>query len=202
MTGQTYSPGSWIGLVSGGAAVLLEPGADDDLVQQLWQALESGATLESLLGTVVSGCGANLSAMPQFAIVSTADGIHAVLRGDVVVSADSDGQELSGHGVSSWTEGRLASDSVDLAARIRRNRSAVQPGPWLPLRAGAVQLGTLRLGAVRRRGAVPRHPPPLYRLPPTARLRRRPRCRSTGAADLRRRTGAPLPGLACPKIWT
>lgn len=148
MTGQTYSPGSWIGLVSGGTAVLLEPGSDDDLVQQLWQALESGATLESLLGTVVSGCGANLSAMPQFGIVSTADGIHAVLRGDVVVSADSDGQELSGHGVSSWTEGRLASDSATIALGSGGTDSAVQPGPWLPLRAGAVQLGTLRLGAV------------------------------------------------------
>ncbi|MEV7648921.1 FHA domain-containing protein [Arthrobacter sp. NPDC089319] len=148
MTGQTYSPGSWIGLVSGGTAVLLEPGAADDLVQQLWQALESGATLESLLGTVVTGCGANLSAMPQFGIVSTTDGIHAVLRGDVVVSADSDGRELSGHGVSSWTEGRLASDSVRVAAGSGGPGSADQQGPWLPLRAGAVQLGTLRLGAV------------------------------------------------------
>ncbi|MGM0929728.1 MAG: FHA domain-containing protein [Actinomycetota bacterium] len=148
MTGQIYSPGSWIGLVSGGTAVLLQPGAADDLVQQLWRALESGATLESLLGTVVSGCGANLSAMPQFGIVSTADGIHAVLRGDVVVSADSDGQELSGRGVSSWTEGRLASDGVTIAAGTGGTNMTEAPGPWLPLRAGAVQLGILRLGAV------------------------------------------------------
>ncbi|MET1155980.1 FHA domain-containing protein [Arthrobacter sp.] len=151
MTGQIYRPGNWIGLVSGGTAVLLEPGAADDLVQQLWQALESGATLESLLGTVVSGCGANLSAMPQFGIVSTAGGIHAVLRGDVVVSADADGQALSGRGVSSWTEGRLASGSVTIAAGSGRSAgtdTVDQPAPWLPLRAGAVQLGILRLGAV------------------------------------------------------
>ena len=148
MTGQTYSPGSWIGLVSGGTAVLLEPGAADDLVQQLWQALESGATLESLLGTVVSGCGANLSAMPQFGIVSTAGGTHAVLRGDVVVSADADGQELSGRGVSSWTEGRLTTDRVTIVAGSGGTDTAGRPGPWLPLRAGAVRLGILRLGEV------------------------------------------------------
>jgi hypothetical protein len=148
VTDQIYRPGSWIGLVSGGTAVLLEPGAADDLVQRLWQALESGASLESLLGTLVSGCGANLSAMPQFGIVTSADGIHAVLRGDVVVSMDSDGQELSGRGVSSWTEGRLASDSVSIAAGSGGNGAADQPGPWLPLRAGAVRLGILRLGAV------------------------------------------------------
>src|SRR6185312_6461889 len=148
VTGQTYSPGSWIGLVSGGTAVLLEPGAADDLVQQLWHALESGATLESLLGTVVSGCGGNLSAMPQFGIVSTAGGTHVVLRGDVVVSADADGQELSGRGVSSWTEGRLATGRVTIAAGSGGSGTADQPGPWLPLRAGAVLLGILRLGEV------------------------------------------------------
>ena len=146
MTGQTYSPGSWIGLVSGGTAVLLEPGAADDLVQQLWHALESGATLESLLGTVVSGCGANLSAMPQFGIVSTAGGTHAVLRGDVVVSADADGQELSGRGVSSWTEGRSATGRVTIAAGSGGSGTADQPGPWLPLRAGAVRLGNPSAG--------------------------------------------------------
>ncbi|TJY72301.1 FHA domain-containing protein [Arthrobacter sp. CAU 1506] len=148
MTGLTYSPGAWIGLVSGGTAVLLEPGAADDLVQQLWRELESGSTLESLLGTIVSCCGANLSAMPQFGIISSTGGIHAVLRGDVVVSADSDGQELSGRGVSSWTEGRLASDKVTIAAGSGASGTAAQPGPWLPLRAGAVQLGILRLGRV------------------------------------------------------
>jgi hypothetical protein len=189
VTGQIYSPGSWIGLVSGGTAVLLEPGADDDLVQQLWQALESGATLESLLGTVVSGCGANLSAMPQFGIVSTTDGIHAVLRGDVVVSADADGQELSGRGVSSWTEGRLASDSATIAAGSGGADTADQPRPWLPLRAGAVQLGILRLGAVP--AAVPTAEGPAVSAAPTTGVGAAAvRARQTEAAEPARRTEA------------
>ena len=166
-------------------------------MQQLWQALESGATLESLLGTVVSGCGANLSAMPQFGIVSTAGGIHAVLRGDVVVSADADGQELSGHGVSSWTEGRLASDRVTIvagsggterqASRDRGCRCAPAPCSWESFGWARLPPGRRRLqgtGCFCRPGC------------------RRPRCRSTGAAD---RYAPPAPAFAgsgCPRIWT
>jgi len=145
MAAITYCPGPWLGLVRGGAIVLLEQSTREDVVMAVWDVLGTQPAPESVLGSVVSGYGMDLASIPQFAIVSFQDKLHAILRGDVVLNSDGVGTsaELSGEGVTTWTERLLpAQELFDLVINDGRDGE----GRWLPLAEGIVQLGGIRVG--------------------------------------------------------
>jgi hypothetical protein len=145
MAAITYCPGPWLGLVRGGTIVLLEQSAREDVVMAVWDVLGTQPAPESVLGSVVSGYGMDLASIPQFAIVSFQDKLHAILRGDVILNSDGVGTstELSGAGVTTWTERLLpAQELFDLVINDGRDGG----GRWLPLAEGIVQLGGIRVG--------------------------------------------------------
>ncbi|NMR30335.1 FHA domain-containing protein [Crystallibacter degradans] len=145
MAAITYCPGPWLGLVRGGTIVLLEQSTREDVVMAVWEVLGAQPAPESVLGAVVSGYGMDLASIPQFAIVSFQDKLHAILRGDVVLNSDGVGTsaELSGEGVTTWTERLLpAQELFDLVINDGRDGE----GRWLPLAEGIVQLGGIRVG--------------------------------------------------------
>ncbi|AUI52084.1 FHA domain-containing protein [Arthrobacter crystallopoietes] len=153
MAAITYCPGPWLGLVRGGTIVLLEQSAREDVVMAVWDVLGTQPAPESVLGSVVSGYGMDLASIPQFAIVSFRDKLHAILRGDVVLNSDGVGTsaELSGAGVTTWTERLLpAQELFDLVINDGRDGE----GRWLPLAEGIVQLGGIRVGVDTTVGAV------------------------------------------------
>ena len=145
MPAISYRPGPWLGLVRGGTIVLLDSGTREDVVHDLWAVLAGRPTLQSVLGAVVSGYGTDLAALPEFAIISFDGKMHTILRGDVVVNTDgSDGAaELSGQGVTTWTERLLPEqDAFDVVINAGKEGAC----RWLPLAEGVVQLGGIRVG--------------------------------------------------------
>ncbi|GLB68645.1 FHA domain-containing protein [Arthrobacter mangrovi] len=145
MPAISYRPGSWLGLVRGGTIVLLDSGTREDVVHDLWAVLASRPTLQSVLGAVVSGYGTDLAALPEFAIISYDGRMHAILRGDVVVNTDcpEGAAELSGQGVTTWTE-RLLPEQEAFDVVINAGKEGACR--WLPLAEGVVQLGGIRVG--------------------------------------------------------
>jgi hypothetical protein len=145
MAAISYRPGPWLGLVRGGTMVLLDGGTREDVVHDLWAVLADRPTLQSVLGAVVGGYGSDLAALPEFAIISFDGTMHTILRGDVVVNTDgSDGAaELSGQGVTTWTE-RLLPEQEAFDVVINAGKEGACR--WLPLAEGVVQLGGIRVG--------------------------------------------------------
>lgn len=145
MPAISYRPGPWLGLVRGGTIVLLDGGTREDVVHDLWAVLADRPTLQSVLGAVVSGYGTDLAALPEFAIISFDGKMHTILRGDVVVNTDgSEGAaELSGQGVTTWTE-RLLPEQEAFDVVINAGKEGACR--WLPLAEGVVQLGGIRVG--------------------------------------------------------
>lgn len=145
MPAISYRPGPWLGLVRGGIMVLLDSGTREDVVHDLWAVLAGRPTLQSVLGAVVSGYGTDLAALPEFAIISFDGRMHAILRGDVVVNTDGreGAAELSGQGVTTWTE-RLLPEQEAFDVVINAGKEGACR--WLPLAEGVVQLGGIRVG--------------------------------------------------------
>lgn len=145
MPAISYRPGPWLGLVRGGTIVLLDSGTKEDVVHDLWAVLAGRPTLQSVLGAVVSGYGTDLAALPEFAIISYDGRMHAILRGDVVVNTDGreGAAELSGQGVTTWTE-RLLPEQEAFDVVINAGKEGACR--WLPLAEGVVQLGGIRVG--------------------------------------------------------
>ncbi|WP_336711542.1 FHA domain-containing protein [Arthrobacter sp. USHLN218] len=145
MPAISYRPGPWLGLVRGGTIVLLDGGTREDVAHDLWAVLAGRPTLQSVLGAVVSGYGTDLAALPEFAIISFDGKMHTILRGDVVVNTDgSEGAaELSGQGVTTWTERLLPEqEAFDVVINAGKDGAC----RWLPLAEGVVQLGGIRVG--------------------------------------------------------
>ncbi|EMY34334.1 FHA domain-containing protein [Arthrobacter crystallopoietes BAB-32] len=145
MAAVSYRPGPWLGLVRGGTIVLLDSGARDEVVHELWDVLAGQPTLQSVLGAVINAYGSDLSALPEFAIVSFSGQLHTILRGDVVVNADGNAgaAELSGKGVTTWAE-RLLPEQELFDVVINEGKEG--QCRWLPLSEGVVQLGGIRVG--------------------------------------------------------
>jgi hypothetical protein len=145
MPAISYRPGPWLGLVRGGTIVLLDSGTREEIVHDIWAVLAGRPTLQSVLGAVVSGYGSDLAALPEFAIISFDGKMHTILRGEVVVNTGGSGgaAELSGEGVTTWTERLLPEqDAFDVVINAGKEGAC----RWLPLAEGVVQLGGIRVG--------------------------------------------------------
>ncbi|WP_458113736.1 hypothetical protein M1D88_06435 [Arthrobacter sp. R1-13] len=143
MVSSSYSPGSWIGVVRSGTAVLLRPEADPALVHSLWGLLGNSAEVHEVLHAVTSASGGSLAQIPSFGIVDFKHSLRVFLRGDIELTAHlAEGPvELNGRDVTTWTERHLA-DPQWYTVTVPAGSAG---GAELPLADGVVLLQGLRM---------------------------------------------------------
>lgn len=158
MVTSSYSPGSWIGIVRSGTAVLLRPEADPALVHSLWMLLGTAPQAHEVLHAVTSASGGSLAEIPWFGIVDFKQSLRVFLRGDIELTAVLAGGpvELNGRDVTTWTERHLADPQWYTV-----NVPGGSAGAELPLADGVVLMQGLRMDA----GAVPEARVPLALVP-------------------------------------
>jgi hypothetical protein len=169
MVSSSYRPGSWIGVVRSGMAVLLRPEADQALVQSLWGLLGTTPQVHEVLLAVTSASGGSLAQMPWFGIVDFKESLRVFLRGDIEFTAQLSGGliELNGRDVTTWTERHLADPqwyTVTIPGGTAAGAGLPLPEltlPELPLAEGVVLMQGLRMD----KGSVPEVQLPLTRVP-------------------------------------
>ena len=142
MTAANYVPGTWLGLVRSGTAVILGPDTPAPLVSTVWNLLGDGPEVHDVLHAVTSGFGVPLSRTPWFGIVGFRESLRVFLRGDLDLTVQLPGGpvELDGRNVTTWTERWLDAPEW-FSLTVPGQSSALE----LPVREGAVLLKTLRV---------------------------------------------------------
>ena len=159
MVSTSYSPGSWIGVVRSGTAVLLRPESDPALVRSLWGLLGTSPEVHEVLHAVTSASGGSLAQIPWFGIVDFKQSLRVFLRGDIELTAHlTEGAvELNGRDVTTWTERHLA-DPQWYTVKVPDSSAG---GAELPLADGVVLIQGLRM----ERESVPERLVPLAGVP-------------------------------------
>lgn len=142
MTEANYVPGSWLGMVRSGTAVILGPDTPAPLVNTVWRLLGDGPEVHDVLHAVTSGFGVPLSRAPWFGIVGFRESLRVFLRGDLDLTVQLPGGpvELDGRNVTTWTERWLDAPEW-FSLTVPGQSSALE----LPVTEGAVLLKTLRV---------------------------------------------------------
>ncbi|UZX02438.1 hypothetical protein F8G81_07255 [Arthrobacter sp. CDRTa11] len=109
MAAGSYAPGTWLGIVRSGTAVILGPDTQPALVQSVWELLADGPEAHEVLYAVTSSFGVSLSQIPSFGIVDLQNSLHVFLRGELDLTAQLPGGpiEVSGRDVTTWNERRF-----------------------------------------------------------------------------------------------
>lgn len=148
MTAANYAPGTWIGLVRSGTAVLLGPEAPPELVRTLWTLLQDRPEVHDVLHAVTGGLGVPLSSCPSFGIIGFRESLRVFLRGDLDlrVQQQSGTVELDGRNVTTWTERWLDSPEWFSLTVPGAPGKPGEPGTLeLPVAEGVVLLRSLHV---------------------------------------------------------
>lgn len=148
----SYGPGTWLGILRGRTAVLLESDTSPELVQTLWELLAGNPQVHEVLHAVTTGFGGSLTDMPSFGIIDFRDSLRVFLRGDLDLEIDGSGDlnaqegrtgpvELNGRNVSTWAERWLAEPGG-----FRLSTPGAPDASW-PIVEGVVLMGTLSVTA-------------------------------------------------------
>ena len=145
-----WTEGSWTGVVTPRAVMILPPSVPQDLTERLWRLLRSEeASLTRALDELVMGMGGRLGAIPDFVLAVSApeDVFHVALRGAPQMEVD--GKALDASAVTTWFETTVtAPNSVivsapDGAGQVRRPAvDAVVSTGHLVLRGSEKSSGT------------------------------------------------------------
>ena len=145
-----WTEGSWTGVVTPRAVMILPPSVPQDLTERLWRLLRSEeASLTRALDELVMGMGGRLGAIPDFVLAVSApeDVCHVALRGAPQMEVD--GKALDASAVTTWFETTVtAPNSVivsapDGAGQVRRPAvDAVVSTGHLVLRGSEKSSGT------------------------------------------------------------
>ena len=145
-----WTEGSWTGVVTPRAVMILPPSVPQDLTERLWRLLRSEeASLTRALDELVMGMGGRLGAIPDFVLAVSApeDVFHVALRGAPQMEVD--GKALDASAVTTWFETTVtAPNSVivsapDGAGQVRRPAvDAVVSTGYLVLRGSEKSSGT------------------------------------------------------------
>ena len=145
-----WTEGSWTGVVTPRAVMILPPSVPQDLTERLWRLLRSEeASLTRTLDELVMGMGGRLGAIPDFVLAVSApeDVFHVALRGAPQMEVD--GKALDASAVTTWFETTVtAPNSVivsapDGAGQVRRPAvDAVVSTGHLVLRGSEKSSGT------------------------------------------------------------
>jgi FHA domain len=146
----SYTPGTCVVLAGPTAVVALDPGSDPDgdPVADLWSQLHAGVGVRDLVGQLAR---IDMGRLPRLAVLffetsnenpgEGAQGLRALLRGNVRVLSDTGQTIAHGEDVLTWQEVRLAG-----LERFELDLGGGQ-GESLPLVHGGVRAGRLRLVA-------------------------------------------------------
>ncbi|MBD1536578.1 FHA domain-containing protein [Arthrobacter sp. S13_S34] len=144
MTGTSYVPGTWLGIVRGSTAVILGPDSPPALAGAVWELLGTNPEVHEVLHAVTSSSGGSLAQIPSFGILEATGPLRVFLRGDLDLAVElPDGRvELDGRDVTTWNERRFA-----LPGSCRLAIPAAGPAGQqeLPLGEGVVLLQSLAL---------------------------------------------------------
>lgn len=139
--GIAYDEGAWHAVVTGASVALLAPEVPIDALRDMWRAMRDADGLAVVLETLVGAFGASMSSLPGFAVATfdeSGDRVRVVARGAVQVHVrthDERAEQVSGLGVTTWTERTFDAPSVLLLST-----TGVGDAP-LPLRDGVVAAG-------------------------------------------------------------
>lgn len=144
MASNSYTPGTWLGVVRSGTAVLLAPATPTALVDSLWELLGGEPEVHEVLHAVTSASSGSLAQVPWFGIVDFRDSLRVFLRGDIELTAQlaTGPVELNGSDVTTWTERRLSEPEWYRVSVPGDAAGAAE----LPLGEGVVLLQSLRVG--------------------------------------------------------
>ncbi len=137
-------PGSWLAIARTGRALVVRSDLASAEISRWWDQLDQPSPLQEALEQLVRD---GISSAPSFALLEwTADSVHTIVRGGVTVTVEgSDARAISGHGVSTWVEARVAGVTrVDIALDDTDAATAVS----LPLMSGAVWVSALAVAAL------------------------------------------------------
>ena len=184
MSAVRYLPGeSWLSVVRSGVVVFVPATTAPDLTDRLWNQLGTNPNLQAVLPIVAGGFGLGLESMPPFGVVSYADRLHVLLRGDVHLSVDTgDGGapvELSGQQVTTWMERivdgggsgfTLSGGSVGATGSVGAGgfSGAGKDAVTLPLESGIVRASVVSVGSFGSIESVELAPPPVAEPVPAA----------------------------------
>lgn len=164
MTTAEWAAGDDHGLVWEHGVALLAGSVPVEAAVQLWHDFRNGGDLSGFLQALTRDTGANVFALPDFAVALRTDGggWQVAARGALQV-INGEGDPISGQGISTWVE-RVVPASATMAV----NRADVPPSaPFRPLSAGVVQAAWIGSGAARpETQASPPRPEPVAVQPP------------------------------------
>ena len=145
-----WTEGSWTGVVTPRAVMILPPSVPQDLTERLWRLLRSEeASLTRALDELVMGMGGRLGAIPDFVLAVSApeDVFHVALRGAPQMEVD--GKALDASAVTTWFETTVTGpnsvivSAPDGAGQVRRPAvDAVVSTGHLVLRGSEKSSGT------------------------------------------------------------
>ncbi|HEU4668400.1 MAG TPA: FHA domain-containing protein [Arthrobacter sp.] len=145
MTGTSYVPGTWLGILRSRTAVLLGPDTPQATAGAVWELLGSKPAVHEVLHAITSSSGGSLTRIPPFGILDFSGPLRVFLRGGLDLAVElPDGQvELDGRDVTTWNERRFALPT----GTCRISIPGAGPGnqPELPLGEGVVLLQSLAL---------------------------------------------------------
>lgn len=146
MERTSYVPGSWLGVVRSGIAVLLGPGTLPALARAVWDLLADRPAVHEVLHAVTSSSGGSLASIPSFGILDFNGSLRVFLRGDLDLTVvEPDGAvELNGRDVTTWNERRFALPARCTLAIPGAGEAGL---PELPLAEGVILLQSLTLGS-------------------------------------------------------
>lgn len=152
----TYLPdptSSWLAAVRGGV-VLVAPASASAELTALWPRLGDDDPTSHVLDRLTAG---GLAATPPFALAvrDAAKGtVRVVVRGELTIRADD--EEVSGAGVSTWTERVLPSGAFEVTATSTSSSNAATPIPVVEAVVPALRVRSDEVEAVveERRAAA------------------------------------------------
>ncbi|MDQ0769956.1 hypothetical protein QF031_002705 [Pseudarthrobacter defluvii] len=157
MTGASYIPGRWLGIVRSQTAVLLGPEAPAELAGALWELLAGRPEPHEVLAAVTSSSGGSLTRIPSFGILDFNGSLRVFLRGDIDLRVEQPGGavDLDGRDVTTWNERkfavpgtcRLGIEDGSIGSTDAAGGTGGAAAPELPLGEGVVLLSSLTFGA-------------------------------------------------------
>lgn len=153
MTGTSYIPGTWLGIVRSHTAVILGPDTPPALADSVWNLIAGKTEVYEVLQAITGSAGGNLSRIPPFAILDFSGPLRVFLRGGLELSVETpEGPaELNGRDVTTWSERSFA---VPGACTLMIPGAGETGQPELRLGEGMVLLQAIRLGADAGQGAL------------------------------------------------
>lgn len=160
-----YVPGPWLVVVAGPGVALLPSAAPRAVLDRIRAALASTGPDDGLgpaLAALIQGAGGSFATLPPFALAvvrasQPTGAVDVAVRGPVVATTAD--REVTGSGVTSWREERLA-EAREVTIVVHDGDSALPSAPPLPLAdgialAGAVRLTVLGAGSAADLAPVP-----------------------------------------------